>query len=547
MPLFLLLLALCSPALAARLQLQVADDTLTVGQVVALELQVVDGRASGVPDVQASDGLSVRFRGQSQSMSIVGMQTTRVVRYSYSLQALTQGTHAVGPVTVEVGGQLLKHPALTIEVSDVSAAEQERASLTATLSDDAPYEGEVVVYALTFRRRDETRNIRWTPPEAPGFVAEPSAERVERDESKLNNGVEEAVLTILEPYRATAAGSHTVSPAVVAADMAAPPDPRTGRRRVDVFGRARTTTRNFSSGPLNVEVRPLPAEGRPADFAGLVGTFTVRAATDNRTVALGESLTVTITVEGKGALAGLSLPAPDDQTGLRVYDDAPELSTKVTADGLVSRAVFRRAVVPDKEGALTIPPISLSAFDPEAGAYTTLSTRPISLTVTAGDGGGELASFGGDDAKGPDVEALGDDILPAPGNAIISDRTVAAAWPLLAGLPALSFVFLAALGVRDWGATRSTDPWRDLKRRAATLPADPTAQLAALDALFREAASLRLGCPPGAIDRTRLASLGASAVELYGALESARYGGGASSGLADRVRAFVEQTGGAHP
>ena len=542
MQLFMLLLALCSPALAARVQLQVESDQLVVGQSVALELQVVDGRADGVPDVPVEDGLALRYRGQGQSMSIIGMKTTRVVRYTYQLTALREGTFKVGPAQVDLGGSIIRHPAITIEVARSADDGPPMAEVSTELTDSRPFVGEVVTYKVAFRRREEARNIRWTPPTTPGFVAEPSAELEQADRSQISNGVEESVLDIMLPLRATAAGVHTLSPAVIIADMPAPPDPRTGRRPQDVFGRYRTRTTSLSGQPIEAEIRALPAAGRPDDFSGLVGRFAIRAVPSARSVAVGDTVTLKVVLEGSGVLAGFKLPPVGSQDDFRIYDDAPVVESAAGPTGLLSRATFNRALVPLREGTLQLPPVKLTVFDPDAEAYVTLESPPVQVKVSGGQVEGDVQSFtdGSADSR-REVEALGDDILPAPGAASVADRTVMGSLPLMIGVPLLPLLAAVGLSVRGLYARRQLDPWTELARRP--LPSEPQERLAVLEALFREAAGLKLGCPPAAVDRGRLEPLGATALGLYSDLETARYGGGAAAGLVDRVMAWIAARG----
>ncbi|HCH61886.1 MAG: hypothetical protein CL927_13850 [Deltaproteobacteria bacterium] len=544
MSVFLLILALCCPAMAARIQVQVEESSLVLGQTVTLEVQIIDGRVTGVPEFPVGAGLRARYRGQGQTRSIINMKTTQLVRYSYQLTALTEGDWKVGPFDLDVGGQRLTHPPLLIEVTAASKGEQEQVSVRAELSDEAPYVGELVTYHLAFRRQVDAHNIRWTPPETPGFIVEPSAELAQRDRSQINNGVETAVLDIHLPLRATGVGKQTISPAVITADLPAPPDPRTGRRPVDVFGRYRLRSKSLPTTPLAVEVRPLPSAGRPPNFSGLVGAFTLELAASDTTVVREETVTVTVTLQGTGVLAGFVLPAVADTDQYRVYDDSPTVETIVTEAGVVSKAVFRRAIVPLAEGTMTIPGIEIPVFDPAQGAYVTVASPPVGLRVLPGVASGDESvqrfSTGQDDRR-RDVEALGDDILPAPGDITVADRTFAGALPVMALLPMLPLFGFAVLGVRAVAARRRSDPWAELASRAVPSAADQ--RMAMISSLFRDAAALRIGCTPSEIDKNRLEPLGEAVVALYLDLESARYGGGAAEGLVTRVQAFVANRG----
>lgn len=540
MSLVLAWLAVLGAALGASAELSVADNTLAVGQTVELQLQLVDGRLRGVPQVPAEEGLKLQYRGQGQSTVVRNFETTRIVRYSYQLIAVQPGHWTIGPVTLQVDGEPVTAGPIVITVEEAREQDDRPVEVEAVLSDTEPFEGEVVVHRLVFRHREEVSNLRLSPSETPGFIAEPTAEADQTERTLNDNGVRTGVIEVLSPLRAVAAGPQTVSPAVVSADVPEDPDPRTGRRRVDLFGRARTKTQRLATRPIPVTVRPLPSEGRPAGFSGLVGDFEIRARPSARTVSLGDTLTLEVVVEGWGSLAGLSLPGLPDDAGFRVYDDAPELTAKVTAEGLRSRAVLRRALVPEAEGERTLPPIELVAFDPGTEAYTALATPPLSIQVLAGDPGGELASFAdGDAEQGAEVGALGDDILPAPGGATVGDRSLSGVLPLAVGLPLVPALGLLGLGLLGWRERRAPDPWAELRGRLAALPPEPGARLSALEGIFREAAGLRLGMPGPAVSEDTLQPLGAEAVALFRALSAARYGGGADADLTSRVTHFV--------
>jgi hypothetical protein len=544
MSVFLLLLALCCPAMAARLQVQVEDDSIVLGQTVTLEVQIIDGRVAGVPEFPVGKGLRARYRGQGQTRSIINMKTTQVVRYSYQLTALTEGDWTVGPFDLDVSGRSITHPPIVIEVTAASEAEQEQVSVQAQLSDSAPYVGELITYHLAFRRQVEAHNIRWTPPETPGFIVEPSTELAQRDRNQIDNGVEEAVLDIHLPLRATGVGAHTISPAVITADLPSPRDPRTGRRPVDVFGRYRLRSKSLPTTPLEVEVRPLPEAGRPSDFSGLVGAFSLDLEASETMVAREETVTVTVTLTGSGVLAGFVLPTVPDTEQYRVYDDSPSVETIVTASGVRSKATFRRAIVPLAEGALTIPGIEIPVFDPELEAYVMVSSPPLGLRVSAGtaEGDADVQRFStGREDQRRDVEALGDDILPAPGQVDIADRTFAGAIPMMAVFPVVPLVGALGLVARAWMARRRSDPWSELS--AKEIPSDPHERVAVMSGLFREAAALRLGCSPSEVDKSRLQALGDEYVALYADLEAARYGGGDAAGLVARVRTFISKRG----
>lgn len=539
--LLLLLLLLVPAAWAARLELALDTRELVVGQTVSMQVQLLDGEAGGLPRLETPEGVEVRYTGQSQSIVIVNFDRKRIVRYSYALTATQPGEWEVGPVRIDAGGQTLTAAPVTLTVTDREAEAETGSGVMASLSDDAPFLGEVVTFEAEYRRTERVLDARWTLPDFDGFRDEKSTEATRREYVTEIDGQQTVVEHIVVPLVAVGEGRRAFGRTAVTAQI---PTRRPSRSRRDFFfERTEVRSETWTSDPLQATIRPLPEAGRPAGFSGLVGRFAATAQASSRQVALGESLTLEVRIAGNGTLAGFSLPALPPETGLRAYDDAPEIEAALSDDGFRSVATFRRAVVPEREGPLTIPPIRIPVFDPEAEAYVTVQTRPIEVMVTPGEAGGEVTSFSDGEAdRRKDVEALGDDILPVAGTARVGDRTLASVTPLVVGLPLVPALALLGLAVGGRRRPEGPDPRTALRARLSSLPTEPDARLAALETLFREAAAIRLGREAPGLDRATVATLGQQADALYAALESARYGGGELGDIAARVKAFVEAT-----
>lgn len=541
------LLLLTSAALAAQLSLDVGTRELTVGETIPVELKLVDGTTSGLPDLPAGEGLSLSFEGQSQSRVVVNFRSTRIVSYTYAVTALTEGRWSIGPVSLEVDGQTLTAPAVQLVVSPRSEAARAERDVNATLSDAEPVLGQVVVYRFRFRHKGDVIDARWTPPGFDGFVRESTAEMAQRETRVAVDGQTYTVQEIDVPLVAAGAGQRTIGPALLEAKVPAKQGARS-RRGLDPFAdspfRAFTdlSAETLTASAIPVTIRPLPEQGRPADFSGLVGGFSLDVSPSATSLRLGESVTLDVVLRGDGTLTGFRLPPPAKDAGYRAYDDEPELKGEVSDGAFVATARFRRAIVPEREGRLEIPPLRVPYFDPEQGAYAVLEGPAITLDVLPGESdAGQVTSFAGAERAQKAVASVGEDINPVPGDATIRDRSVAGGlWPYLVP-PALPALGIVALELASALSRRRADPREALLRRLGSLPTDPTARLAAIDALFREAAGLRLGRPAAGLDRASVSRLGEDAAALYADLEAARYGGQAVSDLEARVRTFVER------
>jgi hypothetical protein len=171
----------------------------------------------------------------------------------------------------------------------------------------------------------------------------------------------------------------------------------------------------LASEAMELNVLPLPQEGRPADFSGLVGSFKLESELQPSTVKAGESATFTVLVSGRGNVKRIpDLNMPElEQT--KVYADQPVLEVKTDAKGVRGSKTMKWALVPEREGLCQIPPLKISFFDTKSQQYQVIRTTPHSLSVLPGekDKAQILEAVGG--KKGPGKQAvkeLGRDILP---------------------------------------------------------------------------------------------------------------------------------------
>jgi hypothetical protein len=129
-----------------------------------------------------------------------------------------------------------------------------------------------------------------------------------------------------------------------------------------------------------IEVRELPPAGRPADYNGAVGQFTIAAKASPTNVAVGDPITLQVEVAGEGNLDSLTFPGNSEWSEFKLY--APSSKTSTT-DGLGLAGVksFERVVIPQTADIGEVPAIAFSFFDPERNQYRTLRTAPIPLHV----------------------------------------------------------------------------------------------------------------------------------------------------------------------
>ncbi len=158
---------------------------------------------------------------------------------------------------------------------------------------------------------------------------------------------------------------------------------------------------------LTVEVMPLPVEGRPAAFEpSNVGHYELSSSVDRSAVKAGEAVTWKVTVRGVGNIRNVRLPKLDKLDGFRVY----EPTTKETidpGDEIHGQKVYTYLLLPQKGGALSVPPVELAYFDPTTAKYGVARSQPIALTIE-----GDPTKVGAASPTSPTENLLGQQVRP---------------------------------------------------------------------------------------------------------------------------------------
>ncbi len=147
------------------------------------------------------------------------------------------------------------------------------------------------------------------------------------------------------------------------------------------FGRPYQSTK--VSQPVTIEVMPLPAEGRPADFTGAVGSYEVTTSVDPKTAKVNEPITMKVKFEGRGNAKLIDLPALNLPAALEEYDT--KVDSKYFKDGR-SFKEFEILLIPREPGNFEIPGVSVSLFDPATSSFNKKQTGATQLKILPGNG-----------------------------------------------------------------------------------------------------------------------------------------------------------------
>ncbi len=397
------LCALSAPVAAQTLTARAAMSAAETEMGVPFTLQIAVDGSDSAPQVELPplDGVSVRQvsagPNNSESITIAGGRTTRRVQrgylVNYELIASRAGRLEVPAIAVTVDGQRLSTQPLAVTVFTPPSIDEYRLLVESAVG--RVWVGQPVTLTTTWMWQEGLGPRRLLSFSHPVMSAEdvevvivPSegelveltvhgtnlmaAQRAMRHDGKAQIALVFGVIVVPRESGRLEVPAATVSFEGIASF-------RTGR---DVFGRTVRDIRRLviSSEPLTLSVEPLPAAGRPDGFSGLVGAFEVASTAAPTDAKVGDPIDLEVTVSGSGdlsALAKLDLAHLDAGGDFRVAAQRVE-----RAPGrFPSRATFRTTVRALHESVRAIPPVRLSYFDPQRGAYAEAASDAIALDV----------------------------------------------------------------------------------------------------------------------------------------------------------------------
>jgi cytochrome c-type biogenesis protein CcmH/NrfG len=131
-----------------------------------------------------------------------------------------------------------------------------------------------------------------------------------------------------------------------------------------------------------LDVRQLPAEGRPAAFTGGVAHgLTIERNLTPRSGRAGEPFTVDIVVRGEGNVPLWPPPPLDWPSHLRAYSEKVNDAITTTGGRLGGAKTFRYLVIPDSARTAGLPTLVYSYFDPITRSYASAQAPSLSYLV----------------------------------------------------------------------------------------------------------------------------------------------------------------------
>ncbi|MFZ9964885.1 MAG: BatD family protein [Terrimicrobiaceae bacterium] len=407
-------------ALAAGLHAQEAtlglsSPTTSPGQQIEIVLTVRDARSADVPETLNVPGLRIQLFGRSTRFEMNNFQITSTLTFTYTVIPERTGEFDIPPVDVQVGGRTLQTNPVRLSVVDSALGLAPNQPAPMPLTNDpgiaqpapqgqaAPFFGELVL----------SKKKAWVGEPIPVelryyFLGTIGGEVGDRPNltgegfttQKLNNvpkreqivnGENYVVFAFQTSITPAKSGMLEIPPAALEARLQlpgsvppgfddffrnfggmVPPGMFTNARQVAVETR-----------PVQIEVSPLPKQGRPENFTGAIGKFKMEASVNPKKTGPGDPVTLRVVVTGQGNFEAMGAPLLTGDENWRTYPPSEKFQP---ADGVnfSGEKAFEFMLVARTDQTQT-PGVSFSYFDPDTGKYETLTQDPLPVEARAGE------------------------------------------------------------------------------------------------------------------------------------------------------------------
>ena len=356
---------------------------------------------------------------------------TNSITFTYILMAEKEGTYKIPGATIVADGNNYTSNSVEIKVlppdqssSNAGSGSSARSSrnqansgkitdkelfMTATASKTNVYEQEAILLTYKVYTQVNLTNLRGDIPDLKGF----HTQEVELPNQKTftlehyngrNYNTTIWRQLVLFPQQTGKIEIPSVTFEGTVSQMVASADP------FDAFfngGNYVNINKNIVTPKLTINVKELPA-GKPANFSGGVGEFTLSSSISTQELKTNDAVTIKLVISGTGNMKLINTPEVAFPQDFEIYDPKVDNKFNLTRNGLSGNKVIEYLAIPRHAGTYTIPPIEFSYFDLKSQSYKTLKTDAYTLNVAKGEGNSDqvVANF----TSKEDLKVLGQDI-----------------------------------------------------------------------------------------------------------------------------------------
>jgi len=393
----------CSPAFAqVSIRAELDRQAAAVGEqfYLIVDVEISEGQIRNDPVVPQLDGLVVRTPSrQSSEVTMLGSRVSRkvTIRFTYPVYAMKEGIYRFSDIHLVHDGRRFTASPVEIVVSKASGpavgmgdgrslpdiTPGQGLQMVAKFEPGEAYQGQQVILTLTLisptalELRPQLENVDVNSFRG-FFMYDVTPERI------LQTPIQSQGKTyyVLEVARFAlfplTSGDLTVPP--INGIVFLPDTRRRGFGFFDDFFREPQRVRVASTASV-LNVKPLPADGRPPGFQTAVGHLSLTAKATRQELDAGDALSLVVEARGEANFRALGSPMLPAMQDITVYDSKQEEKISTAGGRISGLKTWEYVLVPEKAGQYDIGSVKLPVFNPGKEAYEILAADPVRIVV----------------------------------------------------------------------------------------------------------------------------------------------------------------------
>ena len=384
-----------------------------VGEPVQITVTVRGARGADVPQTLSVKGLQISLAGRSTQFEMHNFKMSSSLTYTYLVVPQVEGDFMIPPFDVQVEGKTVRTQAMRLVVTGgargvpqmpglpqqnppslpsgpppAGAEEGEPFFADLLLSKKKAFVGEVVPVEFRFYFNSRIGGQVGERPSfgGEGFTVQKFSNAVKREQ--VVNGTNYTVFSFQSAITAVKSGALEIPEATLNARLQLPGKAPQGLG--DFFSNFPLPQGMFTDNrevtlktrPVQIEVLPLPKDGRPEDFSGAVGRFTMETSVSPKKASAGEPVNLKAVVSGQGNFEGMGAPVLIGDEGWRSYPPSDKFQS-TDAVGFTGEKTFEFPLIARQNQTRT-PGLRFSFFDPATEKYSVLTGEPLEVNAKAG-------------------------------------------------------------------------------------------------------------------------------------------------------------------
>ncbi len=321
------------------------------------------------------------------SIRRINGRTSTNISYSYFLKPKRLGKFTIPSAIIKSKGKTIRSNSITIQVVDGKTEEEIQVSglkdelfIRLILDKNTAYQGEQIIasYVLYYSKNIQDINQQKLP-SLKGFwqkeIDLPQKQRLGQTTYKGKSYNTYIIKkSILFPQKF---GKLTLDEMKISFLVHLP------TKRRDMWGRWMTKRQEMelSSPSIELDIKPLPMEGKPANFSGAVGRFSFNSSLSNDSIKTNETVSLKAKLNGKGNLPLFKLPELKAPADIERYEPKPSDKINYNNSGVNGTKEDEYILIPRHRGTYTIPSQKFSYFDPSKSSYIELNSPIYTLNV----------------------------------------------------------------------------------------------------------------------------------------------------------------------